>query len=80
MQQLNDANRNPGGNPGSGPLTNSFLPLDIQTLIPAGGDENGGSGQTPGDGEESEDPESSSQGNPGNGDSDDDPGEDGGNQ
>ena len=81
MELLNQANRNPGGTAGNGPLTPQHLPVDLQNLIPPGIDENGGSGQSlEGEGEEEENPEETSQGNPNGGSSDGQPGEPNGNQ
>jgi hypothetical protein len=83
MELLNQANRNPGGTAGNGPLTPQHLPVDLQNLIPPGIDENGGSGQSlegEGEGEDEENPEETSQGNPNGGSSDGQPGEPNGNQ
>ena len=81
MELLNQANRNPGGTAGNGPLTPQHLPVDLQNLIPPGIDENGASGQSlEGEGEEEENPEETSQGNPNGGSSDGQPGEPNGNQ
>ncbi len=54
MELLNEANSNPGGTAGNGPLNPQHLPLDLQQLIlPGGVDENGSSGQgLPAEGEE----------------------------
>ena len=78
MQQLNEANRNPGFNLGDLPFDPQNLPLDIRNQIPPGKDENGDSGQG-GDGTE-ENPEENSQGNPNGNGEDGQPGEPGGNQ
>ena len=81
MMELNEANRNPGGNSGARLLNSSHLPADLQNMIPPGVDENGGSGQGNDDeAEEEEKPEENSQGNPNGGNPNAQPGEPGGNQ